>query len=172
MRNEIRRIANDWLRLATVALAVACTSRTQPSVSAVIRPPGVVAGIIVRARSYIDADLAARRLGHLEVAVRSTDRPTQAVQGAQVLAIRSPHDTLRRVFVTDDHGVAKLDSLPIGEFLIRAKRIGYVPAVVSVAVVAGCRVDMELYVAPDAVGLEVPPRMPSRAAVTTCGVPQ
>ncbi|MCC6241938.1 MAG: hypothetical protein IT353_03815 [Gemmatimonadaceae bacterium] len=74
--------------------------------------------------------------------------------------------------MTDAYGVAKLDSLPMGEYRIAVRRIGYVSAVVSIAVVAGCREDLELYIPPDAVGLVMSPRMPHRATLTACGAPQ
>jgi hypothetical protein len=129
-------------------------------------PASAAVTTITREASYDDSELAARSLGRLEVVVRSTDRPTQALPGALVLIRVSPHDSVRRL--TDDRGVAVLDSLKVGDIELIVRRIGYGEARTTVPIKPGCRTDAEAYIAISALGISPPPPMPGRVTITTC----
>jgi hypothetical protein len=120
----------------------------------------------IREASYEDPALAARLRGRLEVVVRSTDRPTQALPEAFVLVRVTARDTLRRS--TDDRGIARFGSVAVGDHEVTVLRIGYGIARASVLIKPGCRTDVEAYVSTLAVGISPPPPMPGRVAVTTC----
>ena len=153
-------------RCAVASLGlIACASR-QPSLGTEqVGSPSSVATIL-REASFEDLDLAAHNRGRLEVVVRSTDRPTQVLPGALVLVLMNRRDTLRRM--TDETGLARFDSLPIGNHEFVVRRIGYGVARGTVPVKPGCRTDGEVYISVSMLGISPPPPMPSRVSITTC----
>lgn len=120
---------------------------------------------IVRRESYEDADLARRGLGRLEVAIRSTDRPTQSLPQALVL-VRAGSREIDRI--TDQQGLARFDSLPVGDHDLLVKRLGYIETRVMVHITPGCRTDVEAYITVAAVGIHETPLTPSRVTMTIC----
>ena len=150
-----------WMSLPVIA-SLACASR--PAARPAQGAPAETT--IVRTASFEDPELESRRLGRLEIVVRSADRPTQALEGALVSVSSTPRDSLRRM--TNVAGLAQFDSIPVGTYQVLVRRIGYATARGSVDVKPGCRTDVEAYVGLMAVGLDPPPPMPGRIAVTTC----
>jgi hypothetical protein len=122
--------------------------------------------IILRGASFEDSDLAARGRGRLEILVHSTDRPTQLLEGAQIRIRISARDTVSRV--TDPQGLARFDSLPVGNHEMTVRRLGYGIARAIVPIKPGCRSDAEAYIAIMHLGIDPPPPMPGRVTVTTC----
>ena len=120
---------------------------------------------IVRRESFEDADLAQRGLGRLEVAVRSTDRPTQSLPEALVLVRPGSRDINK---ITDQQGLARFDSLPVGDHALVVKRLGYIETRIMVRIQPGCRTDVEAYITVAAIGLHESPLTPSRVTMTLC----
>lgn len=152
--------------LAFVA-ASGCVHTTKPTASPAVETVNKNTSIVLRETSYIDSDLATRGLGRLEIAVRSSDRPAQSLEGAAVSLRRSDRDTPRGV-LTSDSGVARFDSIATGRYWLQVRRIGYEVANAEVTVSPGCRTDVEVYVGMQAVGINPPPPMPGRVTITTC----
>ena len=108
--------------------------------------------MVQRAVSFPDAELAARHLGRVDVAIRSADRPTQALGAALVTLRLADHPPVRRV-TQDGDGVARFDTLPSGQYELRVERIGYYAANLVVPITDGCRIDVEVYLSVQFVGL-------------------
>lgn len=145
-------------------LGAACRStRPAPAVERTVDRSNV--SVVVREASFEDSELAARGLGRLEVVVRSMDRPTQVLPEAQVL-LRTRRDSLRGA--TDQRGLARFDSVSVGELELIVRRIGYGIARATIQIKPGCRTDVEAYIALSAIGIAPPPPMPGRVAITTC----
>ena len=150
---------------------VACASRqTAPNddipTDGSYRPPEV----IVRNTSWEDLELAARGLGRLEFAIRTADRPTQKVAQAQVQVKLSGATGPWKQIMTDEQGIARLDSIAVGRYELRVRAIGYAPAHSEAIVSPGCRTDVEVYIGISAIGIAPPPPEPGRVRVTTCRV--
>ena len=159
-------MSGDYIvRYTLTFLAVAaCSSRRAAQESEVLAPSALTT--ILRETSFEDPDLAARNMGRLEIVVRSADRPTQALPSAAVLVRVNGRDSLQRL--TDQQGLVRLDSVPVGDHEIMVRRIGYAVARASVPVKRGCRTDAEVYISIAAIGIAPPPSMPTRITVTTC----
>ena len=158
-------------RTLTCIIVAACASRqavpndnAQPGNGH--RPPEV----IVRNTSWEDPELAAMGLGRLEFAIRVADRPAQKVAQAQVLVKLSGAAGPWRQLVTDEQGIARLDSIAVGRYELRVRAIGYAPAQSEATVSPGCRTDVEVYIGISAMGIAPPPPEPGRVRVTTCRV--
>jgi hypothetical protein len=147
--------------LLTLVAGAACMASASSS-----GPEAARRTIIVREASFPDSDLAARNLGHVEVAIRSADRPTQALPEALVMIRVGARDTLRRN--SDQRGVARFDTLPVGQLELVVLRIGYGAVRATVPVQGGCRTDVEVYLPVQMIGLLSAPPMPSRVEITTC----
>jgi len=126
--------------------------------------------MVQRAVSFPDAELAARHLGRVDVAIRSADRPTQALGAALVTLRLADHAPVRRV-TQDGDGVARFDTLPSGQYELRVERIGYYAANLVVPITDGCRIDVEVYLSVQFVGLveATTPQPTGRSTITTCG---
>jgi len=126
--------------------------------------------MVQRAVSFPDAELAARHLGRVDVAIRSADRPTQALGAALVTLRLADHAPVRRV-TQDGDGVARFDTLPSGQYELRVERIGYYAANLLVPITDGCRIDVEVYLSVQFVGLieATTPQPTGRSTITTCG---
>ena len=148
---------------------VACASRPavpddNPPLASGYRPPEV----IVRNTSWEDPELAARGLGRLEFSVRVADRPAQKVAQAQVQVKLRGAETPWRQIMTDEQGLARIDSIAVGRYELRVRAIGYAPAHSEAVVSPGCRTDVEVYIGVSAIGIAPPPPEPGRTRVTTC----
>ena len=154
-----------WITLAGCASRPAEPNDSLPRAVG-YRPPEV----IVRNTSWEDPELAARGLGRFEFSVRAADRPAQKVAQAQVLVkvigARNPWTQV----MTDEQGLARLDSIAVGRYEIRVRAIGYGPAHSDAMVSPGCRTDVEVYIGLSAIGISPPPPEPGRMRVTTCRV--
>jgi hypothetical protein len=159
-------VSRSLARTTFVCLSIEACAPAQPLPDT--RPAGGASGptTIFREASYEDADLAARGRGRLEVVVRASDRPTQALPEAQILIRITTRDTLRRV--TDQQGLARFDSVPVGNHEMLVRRIGYGVARAEVPIKPGCRTDVETYIAMSMIGIAPPPPMPGRVTITTC----
>jgi hypothetical protein len=152
-----------FVRVLSSLLVAACAGAPAPaSVATRLDEPT----IILREASFENAELAARGRGQLEVLVHSTDRPTQLLSEAQVLIRVNLRDTVRRT--TNQQGLARFDSLPIGDHELLVRRIGYGVARAAIPIKPGCRTDAEAYISISAIGIDPPPPMPGRVAITTC----
>jgi hypothetical protein len=120
---------------------------------------------ILREASSKDADLARRGRGRLQVIVRATDPPLHVLQEAQVL-IRTTRDTVARV--TDQQGLARFDSIPVGEYELVVRRIGYDVARGIVPIRPGCQTDVEADISMQMLGINPPTPKPGRVTVMTC----
>ena len=127
---------------------------------------GTVMTTAARQPAVDDSALAARHRGRLQVVVRPADRPTQPLVDAQVLVRSGQLDTVSSV--TDEHGLASFDSLPVGDYEIVVRRIGYGQARAMVTIKAGCRTDAEAWIALAMVGIAPLPPKSGRVNVTTC----
>ena len=150
--------------VASLSLTACALHRPSPGAEQAVSRSSV--STILREASFEDPDLAAHNRGRLEIVVRSTDRPTQVLPGAQVLVLMNPRDTLRRI--TDEGGLARFDSLAVGDHELVVRRLGYGVARGIVPVKPGCRTDSEVYISISMLGIAPPPPMPSRVAITTC----
>lgn len=121
---------------------------------------------VVRRESFTDDELATRHLGRVEVALRSLDRPTQALPDGRVI-LHGPRGDFGKA-VVGPTALAAFDSLPSGAYILRAIRIGYSEAAATVPVKDGCRTDVEIYLPAVAVGLYERPLPPPRIVITTC----
>lgn len=148
---------------------LACAASSKAPENSATSPGGASSTVILRPISFADATLAAGGLGRLDVVMRSAERPTQSLEGASVLLVRVPHDTLRRM-TTDARGLVPFDSLPVGSYRVTVRRIGYWRADAQASVSAGCRTDLEVYVGLQATGFGDLPRMQTRTVATTCGI--
>ena len=158
-------------RTAICSLLAACATRqavpnvdTQPASG--FRAPEV----ILRNTSWEDPELAAKGLGRLEFAIRSADRPAQKVSEALVLVKLSGTQNPWKQVMTDEQGIARFDSIAVGRYELRVRRIGYGPANSEAIVSPGCRTDVEVYIGISAMGIAPPPPEPGRVRVTTCRV--
>ena len=170
LRNHVEAPA-----VAILLLALNGCASAKPSGVAVVLPPRPAATAvpvlavgprrptetIVREASHEDPELAARNRGRLEVVVRSTDRPTQVLPGAQIRVGRWIPDTRS----TDERGVAKFESLEVGEIELVVRRLGYATLRAVLTIKPGCRTDAAAYIATLAVDVDPPP---ARVIVTTC----
>ena len=69
------------------------------------------------------------------------------------------------------NGVARFDSLPVGMYSVRVRRIGCnTTTFLSFHVRAGCRTDVEVYLSISLIGIAPPPPMPPRSSVTVCSL--
>lgn len=162
---QIHRL-HDLATTGTLFLAVyGCAFRNSPTATRAT-PASPAVTTILREASYEDSDLTARNRGRLEVVVRSTDRPTQALPSAQVLVRMGQRDALARL--TDERGMAVFDSLEVGEHELVVRRLGYGLARAIVPIQRGCRTDAEAYIAVQSIGIAPPPAMPGRVTLTTC----
>ena len=150
--------------LTCLSVAACAPAQPVPKAPSAVSAPGPT--IILRETSFQDADLAARGRGRFEVVVRATDRPTQVLREAQILIRVSARDTVR--LMTDQQGLARFDSLPIGDHEMLVRRIGYGVARAVVPIKPGCRTDVEAYVTVSMIGIDPPPPMPGRVTITTC----
>jgi len=131
------------------------------------RPPEV----ILRNTSWEDAELAAKGLGRMEVVVRVADRPAQTIQQALVeIGLAGERNASKKV-LTDQSGVARFDSIAIGQYRLTVRAIGYGNARSEATVSGGCRTDVEAYIGRAAIGIAPPPPEPGRMRVTTCRTP-
>jgi hypothetical protein len=153
-------------RLGALILLTACIRQRQPSNDGNQETEGRAPITILRGASYLSSDLAAQNQGQLEIAVRSSDRPTQSLAEAHV-SIRSERAVPRQK-LTDQRGVAAFDSLPSESYELLVRRIGYGVARAVVPVTNGCRTDVEVYISVQAIGISPPPPMPGRVVITTC----
>ena len=101
----------------------------------------------------------------LEVVVRAADPPLHVLREAQVL-IRTTRDTIARV--TNQQGLARFDSLPVGEYEVVVRRIGYDVARGVVPIKPGCQTDVEADISMQMLGINPPPSKPGRLTITTC----
>jgi hypothetical protein len=124
--------------------------------------------IILRQTSWIDDSLAARRLGRLEIVARVADRPTNNISSTGRVLIRQAGHDVRAPRNLDERGMAGFDSLPIGQYEVIVRAMGYAGARVVVPLFPGCRTDVEAYVGIMAVGIAPPPPEKSRIRITTC----
>lgn len=147
------------------------------------RPPARVAGTdklplvstIRRSNQYRERERQQLGLGMIEIAVRSVDEPTLNLEGAQI-ELRSSTDSVLAQKSVRKGGTLMLDSVQAGTYLVTAKRIGYLtlrlPAVI---VEAGCRLEIEAYLAVSPIYVDpdpaptTRPRTPARAIITYCG---
>jgi len=120
----------------------------------------------VRRESFTDDELAARHLGRVEVALRSLDRPTQALTDGRV-TLHGPGGEVARPAVGPT-AVAAFDSLPSGAYVLRTIRIGYSEGTATVTVKDGCRTDVEVYLPAMRIGLFETPLPKPRIVITTC----
>lgn len=146
--------------------AVGATSAETATASRMDTPVEVV----LRNTSWEDPELATKGLGRIEVVVRSADRPTQVLEGAQVQVKRVSDGTPSKSQLTDQRGIARFDSTQIGTYDMLVRRIGYAPVRGRITVSPGCRSDVEVYTGVQAIGLYDVPREPSRIRLTTCRV--
>ena len=151
--------------LSALIVVNACAT-TQSAPSPPEGPGRTSATTIVRETSFEDSELAAGGRGRLELLVHSTDRPTQVLPQAYALLRRPGRDSLWRS--TDEHGLARFDSLPIGEYELVVRRIGYGSARAQVQIKPGCRTDGEVYISVSAIGISPGPPPPGRVVITTC----
>jgi len=161
-----QRCSRHCVAIPVLLVTVAACARTKPLSDASITPGGPAVTTILREISYPDVDLAAQGRGRLEVVVRSTDRPTQLLAGAQVRLRIGQRDSVLRT--TDDRGLAVFEAVAIGEHELLARRIGYGYARAVVSIKSGCRTDAEAYIAASAIGIAPPSPMPGRMIQTTC----
>lgn len=106
--------------------------------------------IILRTQGFRDSSLARARLGHVSVVVRAVDDPTDGLLRATVRVWRVGVDSTRfgrREASADTLGVARIDSLPEGDWRVEGFRIGYKRYNIIVRSVPGCRTVVELYLA-------------------------
>jgi Carboxypeptidase regulatory-like domain len=143
----------------------ACVRGKPPVVAQPASIDGTVVTTATRQVALDDSALAARQRGRLEVVVRPADRPTQPLLEAQVV-VRMGQLEVRRV--TDDHGLASFDSLPVGDYDVVFRRIGYGQAHAPVTIKAGCRTVAEAWIAIAMVGIAPLPPKSGRVNVTTC----
>jgi len=152
-------------RFTLTCLTAAC-ARAKPAQQA---PPAISAvgttTTILRDTSFKDADLAKRGRARLQVVVRATDPPLHVLQEAQVL-IRTTRDTVVRA--TDQRGLTRFDSLPVGEYELLVRRIGYDVARAVIPIKPGCQTDIEADISVQMLGINPPTPKPGRVTVTTC----
>ena len=124
--------------------------------------------IILRQTSWIDDSLAARGLGRLEIVARVADRPTNNVSSPGRILLRQAGREVRAPRNLDERGVAIFDSLPVGQYEVIVRAIGYSASRAIVPVFPGCRTDVEAYIGIMAVGIAPPPPEKSLIRITTC----
>ena len=171
------RAATPVAILATVFLTAlqSCASprlvsrtKVSPASSLVLPSPDPVT-VIVRRVSTAESALAAKHLGRLEVAVRSAERPTEALPEARIV-LRRGSDVVFSAVARGEAAIARFDSVPSGEYQLVALRVGYANRPVTVAVTDGCRSDVEIYLAMTMIGIDPtpPPVLGQRVTITTC----
>ena len=100
------------------------------------------------------------------VVVRSSSSPEQTVGYATVVLQRDGHGPIG--VRTGADGVARLDTVPVAAYVIRAYRLGYDQYTVPMAARAGCAQHVEIYLKPHMTCLFTCPQVPARATITTC----
>jgi hypothetical protein len=160
-------------RLAAAVILTACTSRANvPDAGVTVddapaEPSSRRPLVILRTSSYQDPGLASRRLGRLEIVVRSADRPAQSVaQG--LVRIRAGEQGATTERLADERGIARFDSIAVGRYQVLVRAIGYGSATLVAPVSPGCRTDVETYIGIQAIGIAPPPPEPGRSVITTC----
>lgn len=154
-----------------ILLSAACISQQSPPVDVASQSANPPVEVVLRNTSWEDPELAAKGLGRLEVVVRAADRPAQVIQNAMV-QVKLVGDYPPKQKLTDQRGIALFDSTSVGNYEITIKAIGYGSAYGRITVSPGCRTDAEVYIGVVAIGLDPPPREPSRIRLTTCRTPQ
>lgn len=127
--------------------------------------------IVLRTQSVRDSSAAHARLGHLSVAVRAVDDPTDGLLRATIRVWRVGVDSTRfrrREASADTLGIARFDSLPAGDWRVEGFRIGYKRHSIIVQSVPGCRTVVELYLALSPSCLFECTTTAPRSVVTTC----
>ena len=133
-----------------------------------VRPAPIDETVVTTAvrQSVYDATLATRKRGRLQVVVHPADRPTQPLFDAQVLVRMGQLAGVSKV--TDEHGLASFDSLPVGDYEVVVRRIGYGQARAAMTIKAGCQTDAEAWIALAMVGIDPLPPKSGRVSITTC----
>ena len=140
-----------------------------------VRPPPArvrAADVAPADGSTIDSSLVG---SGLTIAVRRLYHPARPIAGAVVVLARGSDpggSSTRRGVTTDSLGVARLDSLVPGEYLVVAKAVGFYADSATVRLVLSCRAKLEVYLAEMVLAFsgshEPPPRMPARFTLSTC----
>jgi hypothetical protein len=130
-------------------------------------PPGVL--VVAGPRPYVDPAAARTGRGALVVAVRASDTPERGLEEAAVsVEVAGGGGRAARGAWTAADGVARLDSVPAGAYVLRVRRIGYKAHAVPVTVRADCPQRVEVYLEPAPSCLFDCPQVPARATITTC----
>ena len=106
--------------------------------------------------------------GTVVVAVRVSDAPERSLAQAAVVLVASDDDRRVASASTGLDGVARLDSVPVGDYSLRVLRVGYKAHTLPVSVRGDCpqRVEVHLELAPTC--LFPCPQVRARATVTIC----
>ena len=160
-------------RVGTASLLALCAGCRPTLVQNAVQPASplqVVVGLEARG-----ADAHGRtEPGSLTVIVRESGRPERVLWGAEVV-LGTPGGSLRQDFQdapyrarTASDGIARLDSLPPGAYVLRARLPGFAVHTVALEVQAGCPQRAEVYLMPTPSCLFSCPQLPARATITTC----
>lgn len=156
--------------IVLLVLLTACLTRSAPTDTAA-STEGVESPkpeLVFRQTSWIDDSLAARRLGRLEIVARVADRPTNNVSSSGRVLLRQAGREVRAPQNLDARGMATIDSLPVGQYEVIVRAMGYSATRAIVPVFPGCRTDVEAYIGIMAVGIAPLPPEKSLIRITTC----
>ena len=172
--SRLTSMSRNMLGRARTALLLALCAGCRPAlVENAVQPAPplqVVAGLEARGSH------AGRRAepGSLTVIVRESGRPERVLWGAEVV-LTAPGGTVRQDFQdapyrarTASDGIARLDSLPAGAYVLRARLVGFAAHSVALEVQAGCPQRAEVYLMLTPTCLFSCPQIPPRATITTC----
>ncbi|MCU0648475.1 MAG: carboxypeptidase-like regulatory domain-containing protein [Gemmatimonadaceae bacterium] len=168
-RTRATGLANVALRFAFVVTTglVGCTSHRATRYGPAASQPSPALHIIYSDWLARERNVEQRETARRAVVVRSAERPLAPAGFTAVILTSRTNGTVRRVS-PDSNGTALVDSLPAGRYRVVARRIGHITGSVEIELPKGCRVDLEMYMGWDVVGIDPPAPTPNRYIMTTC----
>lgn len=128
--------------------------------------------VVIRA-SPLPGDPAAspKTTGRFVIAIRDVDRPAKSLDYSRVF-VRENGDSAAggtsTLGMDAPKGVTEVDGIAPATYLVKAVRLGYSTYTLSVTMIAGCEIHVEIYLSAAYSCLIQCEQTPARATVTTC----